>query len=118
MKNYLALLSFCALICFSACRGNTDQTPEDKTSVDKVAPGTRNSPNVNDAESNVGNSNLAYMCPMKCEGSASDKPGKCPVCGMDLVKNPDYGKGKEVQNHEPMDEQSKTADDKQMAQPH
>lgn len=29
----------------------------------------------------------AYICPMKCEGSASDKPGKCPVCGMDLVKN-------------------------------
>lgn len=31
--------------------------------------------------------NAAYICPMKCEGSASDKPGKCPVCGMDLVKN-------------------------------
>ena len=29
----------------------------------------------------------AYICPMKCEGSASDKPGKCPKCGMDLVKN-------------------------------
>jgi uncharacterized protein (DUF305 family) len=29
----------------------------------------------------------AYICPMKCEGSASDKPGKCPTCGMDLVKN-------------------------------
>ena len=29
----------------------------------------------------------AYICPMKCEGSASDKPGKCPKCGMALVKN-------------------------------
>jgi hypothetical protein len=27
---------------------------------------------------------------MNCEGSASDKPGKCPVCGMDLEKNPKY----------------------------
>ena len=27
----------------------------------------------------------SYICPMKCEGSASDKPGKCPVCKMDLV---------------------------------
>ena len=27
----------------------------------------------------------AYICPMKCEGSASDKPGKCPKCGMDLI---------------------------------
>jgi hypothetical protein len=33
---------------------------------------------------------LAYICPMRCEGSASDKPGKCPVCGMDLEKNPDH----------------------------
>jgi hypothetical protein len=31
-----------------------------------------------------------YICPMKCEGSASDMPGKCVVCDMDLEKNPDY----------------------------
>ena len=28
----------------------------------------------------------AYECPMKCEGSASIKPGSCPKCGMALVK--------------------------------
>lgn len=27
-----------------------------------------------------------YECPMKCEGSASTKPGSCPKCGMALVK--------------------------------
>ena len=27
-----------------------------------------------------------YECPMGCEGSRSPKPGKCPVCAMDLVK--------------------------------
>lgn len=27
----------------------------------------------------------AYVCPMHCEGSGSDQPGKCPVCGMDYV---------------------------------
>jgi len=32
----------------------------------------------------------AYICPMACEGSASDKPGKCPVCEMTLERNPDY----------------------------
>ncbi len=27
----------------------------------------------------------AYQCPMKCEGNKTyDKPGKCPVCKMDL----------------------------------
>lgn len=30
----------------------------------------------------------AYICPMGCEGSASDKPGQCPVCKMDLEPNP------------------------------
>ncbi len=31
----------------------------------------------------------AYICPMHCEGSGSDEPGECPVCGMDYVKNED-----------------------------
>ena len=40
----------------------------------------------------------AYVCPMHCEGSGSDKEGKCPTCGMDYVKNEDY---KEViESHE------------------
>lgn len=29
----------------------------------------------------------AYICPMHCDGSGSDEPGKCPVCGMDYKKN-------------------------------
>lgn len=27
-----------------------------------------------------------YECPMGCAGSESGKPGKCPVCEMELVK--------------------------------
>ncbi len=34
----------------------------------------------------------AYVCPMHCEGSGSDKPGKCPVCGMEYVANTDHMK--------------------------
>ena len=33
----------------------------------------------------------AYICPMHCDGSGSDKPGKCPVCGMDYKKNDEHG---------------------------
>lgn len=32
----------------------------------------------------------AYVCPMHCEGSGSDKAGQCPKCGMDYVKNEDH----------------------------
>jgi hypothetical protein len=31
----------------------------------------------------------AYICPMHCDGSGSEEMGKCPVCGMDYVKNED-----------------------------
>jgi len=29
----------------------------------------------------------AYICPMHCEGSGSEKAGTCPVCKMDYVAN-------------------------------
>ena len=32
----------------------------------------------------------AYICPMHCEGSGSDQPGKCPVCEMDYVANTEH----------------------------
>lgn len=33
--------------------------------------------------------NGIYYCPMHCEGDKTyDKPGDCPVCGMDLVEQP------------------------------
>lgn len=35
--------------------------------------------------------NSAYICPMHCEGSGSEEPGVCPVCGMDYVKNGSAG---------------------------
>lgn len=34
----------------------------------------------------------AYVCPMHCTGSGSDKAGTCPVCKMDYVANEKAGK--------------------------
>ena len=31
-----------------------------------------------------------YVCPMHCADSGSKEEGKCPVCGMDYVKNEDH----------------------------
>jgi P-type Cu+ transporter len=32
-----------------------------------------------------------YLCPMQCEGNKTyDKPGSCPVCGMNLEKVPSF----------------------------
>jgi nitrous oxide reductase accessory protein NosL len=29
---------------------------------------------------------VQYQCPMKCTEQLFDKPGKCPVCEMELIK--------------------------------
>ena len=43
----------------------------------------------------------AYICPMHCDGSGSDEAGKCPVCGMDYVKNEDHvSDGHQHDSHE------------------
>lgn len=34
----------------------------------------------------------AYVCPMHCPGSGSDKPGTCPACEMDYVAMTDHVK--------------------------
>jgi heavy metal translocating P-type ATPase len=37
----------------------------------------------------AGKGSGVYYCPMHCEGDKTyDKPGDCPVCGMDLVEQP------------------------------
>jgi hypothetical protein len=38
------------------------------------------------AKETTGIAKATYKCPM-CDGVQSDKAGKCPKCGMDLVKN-------------------------------
>ena len=32
----------------------------------------------------------AYVCPMHCKESGSDKEGNCPTCNMSYVKNEDH----------------------------
>ena len=41
----------------------------------------------------------AYICPMYCPGSGSDKMGTCPECEMDYVVNENYKK-KDGDNHD------------------
>src|SRR5689334_3702023 len=50
----------------------------------------------------VDTSGTKYSCPMHCEGGKTyDSPGKCPVCGMNLVPVQEAGKEKkEHQQHE------------------
>lgn len=48
--------------------------------------------NVDASKGNMKGSGVFY-CPMHCEGEKTyDKPGDCPVCGMDLVEQPSVQK--------------------------
>lgn len=67
-KMIVISLTFSAFIgVFSGCSNQKTQ----ETSKNTVADSTKNK-------------SIVYECPMKCEGSKSDKLGKCPVCKMDL----------------------------------
>ena len=67
IKSAIAVMSLLAAV-FVACNNGTEQKTESvSTEQNQIAE--------------------MYQCPMKCEGEKTyDKPGKCPVCGMDLVK--------------------------------
>lgn len=42
----------------------------------------------------------AYLCPMHCEGSGSNEPGTCPVCGMDYVAKAELDKREAEHSHD------------------
>lgn len=69
MKKYLLLLCVGVGLMTAACDSAKQETTNQETT-------------------ETVNLNQAYICPMKCD--ASDKPGKCGVCEMDLVENPDF----------------------------
>ena len=73
IKVFVFLLAFLSIsISYSSCKDNapkTEQQGKEYTS--------------------------AYICPMHCKDSGSDKEGKCPVCGMDYVKNENFKKKEE-----------------------
>ena len=80
MKN-LAFAAFLGLLVMFSCN-----TPPGKTGA--VDP----------------NATVVYQCPMDCEnGKTYDKPGKCPICEMDLeqVTKP----GKTPEKHDSMNHQ-------------
>ncbi len=82
MKNKLLGIFFSVvLLAGVGCSGNTTEKLPGESAYDKVE---------NKDAATEQTAQLAYICPMECEGSASNEPGKCPVCAMDLVKNPNY----------------------------
>jgi len=63
--NFIAVVAIALTLAFSACGSQEQKTPV-------TAPSSTTE-------------KVLYTCPMHPE-VRSDKPGKCPKCGMDLIK--------------------------------
>lgn len=68
MKNTLLIAIAVISILFAACNSSA-----------------KNSGASSDTASSVKTTGIIYTCPMHTE-VVNDKPGKCPECGMTLVK--------------------------------
>lgn len=80
MKKVVIILAIVASL--TAC--NKTKTAEANTEA-TTTEATTESHEHKDGE--VHDEKVAYVCPMDCEkGKTYDKPGKCPVCEMDLEK--------------------------------
>lgn len=67
---FILLMSFCLVSCNNS-ENKSESNQEQSVETDMSGPEYTS----------------AYVCPMHCESSGSDQPGKCPVCGMNYVKN-------------------------------
>lgn len=80
MKKVVIILAMIASL--TAC--NKTKTAEANTEA-TTTEATTESHEHKDGEAH--DEKVAYVCPMDCEkGKTYDKPGKCPVCEMDLKK--------------------------------
>lgn len=86
LKTFLPLFALSLLL--SACGGNAD-TANDNAATEETEHMHEDGHMEADADAAKQGPEYtsAYICPMHCDGSGSDKPGECPVCGMDYVKN-------------------------------
>ena len=65
-----------ALLCLSSC--GDSQPPAASARPEAAVPAAK--------PAAAPSAEARYECPMGCAGSQSAKPGKCPVCEMELVK--------------------------------
>jgi uncharacterized paraquat-inducible protein A len=72
LKSILGAMLIMATISMVSCKENEAET-KPATKVDQGTEYTS-----------------AYVCPMHCKDSGSDKEGTCDSCGMTLIKNEEH----------------------------
>ena len=80
MQKNIFSLCLSATMLLAACGGKCCDDPS-KCANPKCEHKTANTDSTATPATQIA---AAYDCPMHCKGAASDKPGVCPVCKMDL----------------------------------
>ncbi|QCR23938.1 hypothetical protein [Pontibacter sp. SGAir0037] len=75
-KNVLAVFAAVCGLMVVSCDTPSDKRPETKVSVDKVAPGQRNTPNVSDRGAGQSNTHRDDVMMNHDEGANSIQPGE------------------------------------------
>lgn len=94
------LLLFVAALALASCGSNAGPTHEHNAETGSHENGSEthsheSEPASMDAAMPHGEGKAytsAFICPMHCEGSGSDQPGNCPVCGMDYEAQAEHVK--------------------------
>ena len=101
LNYFIAGFAFMAFLSFSSCSNDesksddTDSTitelEEKMDEIETDKPDTLNTDDESSTELGV-EYTAKYVCPNRCKGSGSDKPGECknPDCGMELMENPNF----------------------------
>jgi hypothetical protein len=89
IRNLSIVFMFFAVALLASCGGGSGSSESSSTETMEAA--DKSGPEYTSA----------YVCPMHCKGSGSDKPGNCPVCKMEYVVNEDHDHdhGHEGHNH-------------------
>ncbi len=82
VRFILALMAIASTALWQACGSDQAANDQQEAATEQAAP-------AEDGKSGPEYTS-AYVCPMHCKGSGSNQPGKCPVCGMEYVANPNH----------------------------
>lgn len=99
MKNFL-IISIIIVFIFSSCKSN-DNSSDNKDSLNTdyidTLIDTDTVSNTNNLDSIYENKSdideviaTKYICPIGDIEGNQNKAGICPICGMELIENPDY----------------------------
>ncbi|MEZ4896214.1 MAG: heavy metal-binding domain-containing protein [Saprospiraceae bacterium] len=90
MRKLFYLLTICAMVWMLGSCGSNSGESNSQESMDQQEAATDRAMDTTSVHGNGKEYTSAYVCPMHCEGSGSDEPGKCPVCGMDYVAQAEH----------------------------